>query len=128
MRTVTTTQGSFVVYETTNELDRVGRQYGLTFHACSTTFANSGWTRQVTTSTERISQWTATCGEKTSDGAPVWRKFGLDLAGALAYATGTCPCGKPGRLVPDPYAKEMFDEDVLAVLCDGCEQDRRYDA
>ncbi len=87
MKTVTRGNRTFTIYETTNELARVGRERGLTFHACSTTFADNGWTRQVTTSADS-SHWRANRRDDTPDG-PVWagwQDFGLDLDAAFAYA------------------------------------------
>ncbi|MEU8158090.1 hypothetical protein AB0B94_30930 [Micromonospora sp. NPDC048986] len=33
----------------------------------------------------------------------------------------TCSCGKPGRLIIDPYAQDVNNETVMVVMCDDCE-------
>lgn len=38
-----------------------------------------------------------------------------------------CSCGRPGRLVPNPYVQDVCDEYVLEVMCDDCEEQAALD-
>lgn len=41
---------------------------------------------------------------------------------------GPCEvCGKPGRLVADPYDQDVNNRTTLVVLCVGCEQNAADD-
>jgi hypothetical protein len=39
----------------------------------------------------------------------------------------TCSCGKPGRLIVEPYQQDIFNETVVEVMCDGCEYEACMD-
>jgi hypothetical protein len=35
----------------------------------------------------------------------------------------TCSCGKPGRLIVDPYDQDVNNGHSMVVMCDDCERE-----
>lgn len=39
----------------------------------------------------------------------------------------TCGCGKPGRLIVDPYDQDVNNRTTMAVMCGDCEREAAAD-